>query len=346
MLKDKNIYFYCPGINQPSGGIAVLIKQALILKEAGLNVSIIYNPMVIGKTQVGQSIYEEFNPTWLEFDYHSLKIIPLGKGSVITRSGNSMNCQGISISQNDCIIFPEGFGGLLRGSQNLPCKKVVLAQNHTYIFPSLPSGEKWTDYGVQYVVTISDSIKNFLHKFMPNIKVIRVHYSINTNTFTPREKKPLIIFHCRNDFVRKLLKTVIKIFYVQYPQYRHYEFEELKGLSRQQFAKKLGEARFALYNDEIAGLPTLPLEAMACHTHVVGWRSYGGSEYMTKNNGFWVENGDIIALGEEIGHVVDLYEKGQLNNEKLLKNYETTLAPFSEENEKREVIAAYQKIFS
>jgi len=331
-------------MNQPSGGIAVLIKQALILKESGYDVNIIYNPKVIEKTQIGQLIYEEFNPTWLEFDYSALQIIPLGNGSILTRNGKMMNCQGISIDQNDCIVFPEGFGRLLRGSKNLPCQKVVLAQNHTYIFPSLPKGEKWTDYGVKNVVTISDSIKHFLNKFMPDINVIRVHYSINTTTFKPREKKPFIVFHCRNDFIKKILGTVIKIFYVQYPQYSHYEFEELKGLSREQFAEKLGEARFALYNDEIAGLPTLPLESMACHTHVVGWRTYGGSEYMTENNGFWVENGDIIALGKEIGRAVDLYEKGQLNSEKLAKNYEMTLAPFSEDNEKREVIAAYQKI--
>jgi len=331
-------------MNHPSGGIAVLMKQALILKEADYDVSIIYNPIVIGKTKNGQSIYEAFNPTWLEFDYSALKILPLGNGSILTRNGKMMNCQGISISQDDCIVFPEGFGGLLRGSKGLPCQKVVLAQNHTYIFPSLPKGIKWTDYGVKYVVTIADSIRHFLNKFMPDIHVIRVHYSINTITFKPREKKPLIVFHCRNDFVKKILGTVIKIFYVQYPQYSHYEFEELKGLSREQFAEKLGKARFALYNDEIAGLPTLPLESMVCHTHVVGWRSYGGSEYMTENNGFWVDNGDIIALGEEIGRVVDLYEKGLLNSEKLIENYKITLAPFSEENERQEVIAAYQKI--
>jgi len=41
-----------------------------------------------------------------------------------------------------------------------------------------------------------------------------------------------------------------------------------------------------LYTDEIAGFGTLPLEAMASGTHVVGWTPLGGKEYINEKNGF------------------------------------------------------------
>ena len=39
-----NIYYYCPPMNSPSGGIGVLFKQAKILQNAGYKVTIIYEP--------------------------------------------------------------------------------------------------------------------------------------------------------------------------------------------------------------------------------------------------------------------------------------------------------------
>jgi hypothetical protein len=41
---ESKYYFYCPPLNGPSGGIGVLIKLAKILKDAGYNSKIVFEP--------------------------------------------------------------------------------------------------------------------------------------------------------------------------------------------------------------------------------------------------------------------------------------------------------------
>ena len=79
---DFNIYFFTPPMEVPSGGIGVLLKQALILKEAGYNVKLLYQPNPDQRATVqyrqAQSqrgvedkstiIYHRYKPTWMEFN--------------------------------------------------------------------------------------------------------------------------------------------------------------------------------------------------------------------------------------------------------------------------------------
>lgn len=44
--KKFTIYFYAPMMNSASGGVGVLFKQAKILKDAGYDVKIIFEPML------------------------------------------------------------------------------------------------------------------------------------------------------------------------------------------------------------------------------------------------------------------------------------------------------------
>jgi glycosyltransferase involved in cell wall biosynthesis len=139
--------------------------------------------------------------------------------------------------------------------------------------------------------------------------------------------------------------TVIgKIFYLKNPHLRHYRFELLQGLSRPAFAEKLARSIAVLYLDEIAGMPTLPLEAMACKTIPVGWRTPGGSEFMTEENGFWVTNGDILALAETLSAVINAYEQQRLNLTRLELGFENTLTLFTEEQERRETLAYFSRL--
>jgi glycosyltransferase involved in cell wall biosynthesis len=137
-----------------------------------------------------------------------------------------------------------------------------------------------------------------------------------------------------------VIKTynVIKTFYSFYPQFRWIRFDELKGLSKEEFAERLGTSALCLYTDEIAGFGTMPLEAMACGTHVVGWTPLGGKEYMNADNGFWASNGDIFQLAELLGIAVEKWLTGQLDSQEVLRQYDVTLDKYTSEIEKNSLL--------
>ena len=134
--------------------------------------------------------------------------------------------------------------------------------------------------------------------------------------------------------------NVIKTFYAFYPQFKWVRFHELKGLDKETFGEQLRSAAFVLYTDEIAGFGTLPLEAMACGTHVVGWAPLGGKEYMNDKNGFWVTNGDIFKLAEVMGLAMEKYLTNQLDAPEVREEYEKTLTNYTPEREREMIVNA------
>ena len=98
-----------------------------------------------------------------------------------------------------------------------------------------------------------------------------------------------------------------------------------------------------LYTDEIAGFGTLPLEAMACNTHVIGWTPLGGKEYMNATNGYWAHNGEIFQLAELLGVAVERYLTGMLDKPQVQEEYEKTLEKYTPENEQQSILNIYKE---
>ena len=93
-----------------------------------------------------------------------------------------------------------------------------------------------------------------------------------------------------------------------------------------------------MYTDEIAGFGTMPLEAMAMGTHVVGWTPLGGKEYMHQRNGFWAQNGDVFQLAELLGMAIERWLTGKMDTEAVTSEYEKTLERYAPEKEKESLI--------
>ncbi len=172
---------------------------------------------------------------------------------------------------------------------------------------------------------------------MPGLSIKQFSQGIDRKLFKPPVKRsdkfPMVGFMATRG-AENILKTfnIIKTFQAFYPHFKWIRFVELSGLSKEEFAERLAGCAIALYTDDIAGFGTFPLEAMACGTHVVGWASYGGKEYMNPNNGFWATNGDIFQTAELLGVAVDKWLNGELDAEGIYKEYETTLSKYTEDS--------------
>ncbi len=344
------IYYYCPPMNIASGGVSVIFRQVNILKENGFNSSIIYEPRIDNKASYEESqkqkkqvnIFEKFNTSWLGKEAENVDLVILGEGEIKFNDGTSQKANQLVVNPEDFVVIPEGFPNVMEKFSQIACKKIVLAQSWYYILNAMQIGQKWQQFGVQDVMSISNGISEYIKAIMPGLNIKNCTQSIDRNLFKKysiTEKFPKIAFMPgrSQDAVIKTY-NVIKTFYSFYPQFRWVRFDELKGLSKEEFAERLGTSSICLYTDEIAGFGTMPLEAMSCGTHVVGWTPLGGKEYMNADNGFWAANGDIFQLAELLGIAVEKLLTGQLDSEDVQKQYDITLDKYTKENEEKSLI--------
>jgi glycosyltransferase involved in cell wall biosynthesis len=364
---EFRVYFYCPPVNFASGGMGTLLRLAKNLKEDGFSVKLVYQPRLDQrasyedsmresqkqKKQIQISVFEKFEPTWMDFDLEGIEIIPLGEGEIIFNDQNrtKVQAQPLAVSPEDLLIIPEGFPDVMQQTMQTACKRVVLAQSWFYVLNAMQPGQTWQHFGIQDVISVSDAITEYLGSVMPGLRVKNIKQGINRELFKVPEKmssKTPVVVYSANRGQENKLKTInlIKTFYMFYPHLRWVRFVELANMSREEFAERLSSSAFALYTDDIAGFGTLPLEAMACGTHVVGWASFGGKEYMDENNGFWTNNGDIFQTAEVLGVAIDKWLNGELDNPTVQEAYEETLSHYTVEGERSQflnIINEYKK---
>lgn len=368
ILRNDNYktYFYCPPMNSPSGGIGVILRAAKNLKDNGHDVAIVYEPRQDKKASYEASmkvkkqidVFYRFNPTWVDFDISEIEILPLGDGKIFfndvdifkKNKSNEIDedlkeaCSPLNVSPSDFLIIPEGFPDVMKKTAQVSCKRIVFAQSWFYTLNAMQPGEKWQHFGIRDVISVSDAITEHLTSVMPGLNVKPFKQGINRDYFKVPEKKsdkfPMVAFSASRGPENKL-KTynIIKHFYAFYPHLKWIRFMELEGMDREEFAEKLASCAFYLYTDDIAGFGTAPLEAMACGTHTVGWAAFGGKEYMTQENGFWCNNGDIFQTAEILGLAIDKWLSGEMDGKDIQEKYEETLAPYTVEKEKENIIS-------
>lgn len=352
LIENKfTTYIYAPAINFPSGGMSVLFKLAKTLQDGGFNVKIVYEPRLDQRASYEQSnkqkkqvdVFEKFQPKWLDFPITDISMAPLGDKDILLTDGTKVKCQPLSLNPSDFLIIPEGFPDVMHKTMQVPCRRIVLAQSWMYILNNMQPGQKWQHFGIQDVISVSDAITEYLTSVMPGLHIRSFKQSINRKLFKPpvkmSDKYPMIGFMGgRGQESQMKVQNVIKNFYAFYPHLRWVRFVELSGLNKEEFAERLSNCAFVLYTDEIAGFGTLPLEAMACGTHVIGWTPFGSKEYISENNGFWAVNGDVFQLAELIGIAVEKWLLGEMDTDELQPVYEQTLAPYTEEAEKEQII--------
>jgi hypothetical protein len=354
---ENKFYIYCPPMNIASGGVSVLFKDAQLLKEAGKNVIIVYEPRLDQKASYEASvknvknktridIFEVFNTSWLGSLAEGLDIRPLGEGKnaddLKFNDGTIKTSFQLVLSPDDFFFIPEGFPNIMEKTAQMPCKRIIIAQSWYYILNSLQSHQTWQHFGINDVISVSDGITEYLNAIMPGLKIKQYSQSIDRKLFKPTDitkKSPVVVFSPgrTQDAVIKTY-NVIKTFYSFYKHLSWIRFSELKGLSKEDYAERIGEAALCLYTDEIAGFGTMPLEAMAMGTHVAGWTPLGGKEYMKQNNGFWAQNGDIFQLAELLGVAIEKWLLGKLDEPIVMEEYEQTLSQYTEDKEKTDFI--------
>ena len=324
-LEDKNFGFYffvMDTKNNPVGWVANVYEHAKMLSDMG------YNSYILHEKNEFTSV-----EGWLGTEYASLPHI-------------SVESQQLRVSPADFLIIPEIFANMMEQTAKMPCKRIVLSQCYDYILEILNLGAKWSDYGINDVITTTEKQKTYIQSLFPTMNVDIVPVSVPEYfTKSSKPQKPIVAIHTRKQ--EDMLK-IVKTFYLKNPLFKWVTFRDLRGLPKKNFAKTLSESCVSVWVDDIASFGTFPIESMKSGVPVIGkipnvvpeWLEEVDEQnnVMIKDNGIWTSDflkiPDLVStylrLWLEDGIPSELYQKmessveGKYSVEDMKKNVETT----------------------
>lgn len=323
--KDNKILFFVPDtMGVPSASIIEIYNHANLLRKKG------YNVIIFGDK-------ENFPvPTYIDQECQTLTHKSLKK------SGNNQMVLDIEISPEDFMVIPDYFTNIMETTKNLPCQRIVLAQSYEYITNSLLPGLRYSDFGINTIITTSNKIKEFIEEFHgKNTYNISV-YDIGIPDYFKNNKlkKPSISFVSRN--ASDILK-ITRLFYLKYPELRWVGFDEIRGLSREKFADKLGDNIACLWIDRISSFGTLPLEAMKSGVIPVGLLPEVIPSYLVENAGVWADN--LYKIPDLLARVIKMYLEDSLPP-LLFNTMNNVVNKYSMENSNNSIISVYDNIIA
>lgn len=334
--KDFGIYFFTLDTKgTPSAGIANIYEHVKVLTELGYNAHILHEK---NDYQLKGDVDKSGLVDWLGEEYGELSHV-------------SIESQELNVGPQDVIVIPEVFSNVMDQVKTFPCKKVVLSQSYDYLLELLPIGRKWTDYGFEDVITTSEKQAKYLKSLFPNIRTSIIPVGI-PEYFKKSDKPKIpvvtILTREQSDAVR-----IAKKFYLQYPMYKWLTFKELRGLSREDFAKELGKSCLSVWIDESAGFGTLPIEAIECDTPVIAkipnmvpeWMesvdAEGNSELL--NNGIWTSN--VMNIPDLIATYMNLWLEDSVP-EDILSDMDKVKGRYSMTKQKEAIAKVYGEIIN
>ena len=244
--------------------IAYIYRLGLALLNAG------YNSIILHETPDYTGVSE-----WLGEEY-------------MTIPHKSIEGQNLEISPEDLIVIPELYGFVMSQITNLPCGKIVLCQSYDYMLETLQPGQTWNELGFLKCITTSNKQKEQIESIMRNVSFDVLEPYISDD-FKPQEfpAKPIITVHSRD---QRDTVNLIKTFYIKFPQYRWITFRDMRNLTEKDFAKGLETSCLYVCVDELSSYGTFPLESMKCGIPVLGLVPNLVPEWMTEDNGLWINN--------------------------------------------------------
>ena len=247
----------------------------------------------------------------------------------------------IDISPEDFLIIPDFFTNIMETTKNLPSKRVVFVQAYDYLINSLLPGMTYANFNIRSIITTSQTLKDFITEYHGDFYDIKTYKIGVPDYFKPKKfKKPAISFVVRN---ASDIHKVSRLFYLKYPELRWVSFEDLRGLSREDFANKLSENVVCLWIDRISSHGTVPIEAMKSNTITVGLAPDMLPEYMVENSGVWVKS--IYQLPDMLSKIIKMYINDTLPNE-LYETMQKIASDYSPKISEESIINLYKELIS
>ena len=320
-LKENqgSYYFYVPNTKgNTSGAVAYIYDMVAVLREKGYNAYILHDK-------------EYMTPMWMGNNYDKLPHMPFEK---------------IVVKPSDFLFLPEAwvqsfYADMRENNIKLPWEVVVISQVQDLIFYNLNAGIRWSQFGINSVITTSEVQKERIDRFMRNMNISVISPYIH-DEFKPSEKpqNPKIFLFTRD---KTRGEKIQKEFYLTYPQYSWIPFVVTSNMDRSEFASNLRECCLALWVDEISSFGTFPLECMKSGVPVIGKVPDMIPEWINAetDNGIWVTS--YTTMIDYIAQYMDEWFVDSLDKNAYNIMAETA-AKYSKENFVKATIETFENL--
>ncbi len=353
----QHIYFICPDLNTPSGGIKQIYRQVDILNKNGFNAYILHKTpnfrctWFSNSTKVlyNQQVFNELeNNVNLKFSIKNL--IKKGLQLFLKTSKKLIyNKNYTKITLNDILVFPEVYGPYITDVME-GVKKVIYNQGayQTFFKYDLDLHNLRTPYienDLLAVIVNSEDAKNYIKYTFPDICLFRVHYGIDKRNFYFEEKKKKQIAfmprRLRNDLIQVI--NILKFRNVL----NDWKLVEIDNMSEEEVAKTLRESAFFLSFSINEGFGMPPAEAMASGCTVVGYPGNGGLEFFKEEFSYPIPDRNVQLFAKRLESLLlnydtnknDFIKKGKLASDFILKEYAL-------EVEESDIVSVWSKILT
>ena len=314
----SSIYFICPDINTPAGGVKQLYRQVDVLNKHGYKASVVHGHKHFRVTWFKNNTKVVWDPIVANLDNSAKKGFKNRlKGIVKKTLGNSkydtsiINEQ-LHLEKDDIIVLPEFYGKAVNNVFTRQ-KTVIYNQNCYYTFRGygIPNQSDATSVykqdRLQGVIVASEDAMSYIKGFVNNKPVYRVKYGIDNNVFSYQaEKKKQIAFMPRK--LREDSEQILNMLHLK-GGLKDWKVVPIQGMNEQQVAEVLKESAVFLSFNYREGFGMPPAEAMSCGCVVVGYAGQGGEEYFLPEITYKVPERNIRVYAETLERVVASFEK-------------------------------------
>lgn len=249
---ENKIFFYVGQSvkGNTSASILTTYKYALYLHNNGLDVIILHDKN------------DYIKPTWIGEEFKDLKHVSLESGKV-------------TVSVVDILVYPETHPDVMEKTKGLNCTKVILCQSHKNILPSLPPGLDWTSFGIDFVIVVSEKLKDYVKGIfhIDDLFIKVIEPSVDDELFYDEGdlfRCPIVPVLARN---QADILTLAKEFYLRYPEHKMVSFKDMRSFSVEDFAQTLNESFLGVWLDKDASFGQFPIEAYKCNLPIIALKT-------------------------------------------------------------------------
>ncbi len=336
IVNKKSKFLFCiPDSINPTASVYEMYFHATVVKNMGYEVFIM--------VEKGDYVI----PTWIEKELTAFKHI-------------SMADPKLMVGPEDIMVIPELYSNIMEQTKNLPCARVGLLQSVDYMMNALIPGTDWKSFGINDVITTSETLKEWLETFQGKGKFNIQAYNVGIPSYFQRSnvpQKPVVSVVGRN---ANEISKLVKLFFSRYPQYSWVTFDPMltkskppQQMRRVDFAKRLQGNFAAVWVDRISSFGTFPLECMKSGVIPICLKPDITPEYILERQGtgdttvvkiadgagIWTEN--FYDLPVLIGEVLIKFLDDAISPE-LYTSMETLAEKYSQENSEKRLVEIYQ----
>jgi len=330
--KKSKFLFVVPESQNPVASVYEIYFHATVVKNLGYKVIIM--------VEKGDYVV----PTWIEKE-------------LTDHEHMSMADPKLMVGPEDVMVIPEVYSNIMEQTKNLPCLRIGLLQSIDYMTNSLIPGSDWSSFGIQDIITTSQTLKDLFETYYGKNRYDIKTYDIGIPEYfekTEKPQKPVISVIGRN---ANEISKLVKLFYSKYPEYNWVTFDTMltrskppQPMRRVDFAKRLQDNFAALWIDRISSFGTFPLECMKSGTIPICLKPDIMPEYMIERDdngvptkalddaGIWTEN--YYDLPILLGNTITKFLDDEISDE-IYNTMDKVVSKYNQNNSESQIIDIY-----